>query len=187
MRICNMAEKKMSLGERVFVFSEAGSREIAKEDMQSIPAENRVEAMEIYNELKQNDGIINLEKKFDFQTDSRASLMKESHRKAKIDAEEKSKPITLEDLKANFDKLSREERSSVLKSMDNLRAANQKSTKENGFKRLPPDIQATLGISSENLKKLTVDQRTILVKKVDDILQVETEANKKQILAEAIK
>jgi len=156
-KINEIYEKEMSLGERIFVFSDAGQRKIAKEDWQTIPIKDRKEGMTIYNELKQNGGIINLEDK------KKISLIEKSH-KAEIEKVE-NKGVSLEDIKANFEKLTREEQNEVLEKMDNLKATNLKATKEESFKRLPEDIQATLGISAGNLKKLTEDQRTTLIKK----------------------
>ena len=159
--------ENISLGEKVFILSEAGQKPLYEVDFKE---QDFVEATIIYERLRDNEGKIDLEKE---------PVTKE---KPVTD-----KTISLEDVRANFDKLSREEQSSVLESMDNLKAANQKTIKEEGFKRLPSDLQATLGMSPENLAKLTEDQRTILVKQFDDILIVETKVKKKKVLAEAIK
>lgn len=108
----------------------------------------------------------------------------------KVKSQEKKiedRTISLEELKENFYKLPREEQNSVLRQLDDVKAKNLKASQEEGFKKLPEDIQATLGISAGNLKKLTKDQRTTLVKKFDDILIVEREKNKRQILKEFVK
>ena len=39
----------------------------------------------------------------------------------------------------------------------------------------------------ENLKMLKVDQRTALLKKLDDVLQIERNREKERIVAEAVK
>lgn len=171
-------KEKMSLGEKIFVFSNAGQREIASKDWQGIPVEDRAEGRIIYNELKQNNGVINLEDK------KKITLIEESH-KAEVEKVE-NKGISLEDLRDNIGNLSREEINSVLESIDNLKATNQKASREEGFNNLPGDIKATLGISKENLAKLTKDQRTILLKRFDDILIAEKRKKKEEIIESLI-
>lgn len=164
-----LEEPVTSLAEKVFILSEAGQQELSKEDWQGIAPKDRLRAMDIFNALRENKGIIDL-------TEKKAAKKKAA-----------DKTISLEDLTANIDKLSREERDSVLEKMDNLREENLKASKEEGFSNLPEDIQASLGVSPDNLKKLTKDQRTTLLKKFDDILQVEKEKKKQGIIQEAIK
>ena len=157
-------EEYDSLGEKVFALSEAGQKEISKKGWQSIGVKDRLKALDIYNALVANKGIIKL-------TEEKAAKKKVA-----------DKTISLEDLSVNIGKLSKEERREVLEKMDDLKATNQKVAREEGFKRLPEDIQATLGMSPENLKKLTEDQRTTLLKQFDGILEVEKEAKKKQVI-----
>lgn len=152
MRICNLAEKKMSIGEKVFVFSNAGSREIAKKDLQTIPPEDRIEAMSIYNELRENDGIINLENK---PTDNKKiTLIEESHQKAKIDAEEKPKTISLEEAGRRWDTLAKDEKEAVLKASIILEDELEKQKIENGIERLPEDLRMVVNMSSREMGSL---------------------------------
>lgn len=145
--------------------------------------EARIEAEERYI----NDRTIDPES---LKTDLKymADLLKESSPEETLPGETKLEPtLGVDDLKANFHKLSREGQDSILRQLDDVKARNLKVSKEEGFKKLPADMQATLGISADNLKKLTEDQRTTLTKKFDDILTVEREAKKKQILKEFTK
>lgn len=160
-----------SLGEKVFVLSEAGQKELSKEDWQGIAPKDRLRALDIFNGLRENKGVIDL-------TEEKAAKKKVAG---------KTISLSVEGLRDNIGKLSREERSDVLEKMSNLRATNLKAKREQGFKNLPGDMQATLGMSADNLKKLTQDQRTTLVKQFDDILTVEKEKKKQRIIEEIIK
>jgi len=177
----------MSLGERVFVFSDAGQREIAKEDLLAIPAEDREEAMSIYNELVKNGGLINLENN---STNNKVSLIEESHKKAKVNVEEqaiKDRTISVDDLKNNFHNLPKDEQNKILSSLEATKARNQKIAREEGFNRLPDDIKAGIGMPADNLKMLTKDQRTTLLKKLDDVLEIERKKHQDNLIAEAVK
>ena len=163
MRICNLEEKKMSLGEKIFVFSDAGQREIAPEDLKAIPAEDRIEAMNIYNDLVKNDGVINLEKK---PTD-KVLLIEESHKKAK--AEEKAKPITLEEAGKLWDTLPKEEKEAVLQASIVLEDELAAQKIESGIERLPEDVRMVVKLSSKEMSTLPVEGREKILLAMDRI------------------
>ena len=143
----------------------------------------RIEAEEKYV----NDRMIDPES---LKTDIKymADLLKESS-PGQVSKNEKNLDPTLKvaDLKANFHKLPREGQNSVLRQLDNIRARNLKAKKQEAFERLPEDIKAGVGMPKENLKMLKVDQRTALLKKLDDIVKIERNREKERIVAEAVK
>lgn len=108
----------------------------------------------------------------------------------KVKSQEKKiedRTISLEELKENFYKLPREEQNSVLRQLDDVKAKNLKADRQKAFENLPEDIRAGVGMPKENLKMLTIDQRTALLKKLDDIVKIERNRQKEEVVQEAIK
>ena len=166
MRICNLEEKKISLGEKIFVFSEAGQREIAKEDLETIPAEDRKEAMEIYEKLRQNDGVINLEKK---PTD-KMSLIEESHRKAKVEAEEKPIILTDEIIGRNFKRLPKDRREDVLRMSVKAKDIQTKQ-KIVARENRPSNVTPIANLSKKSWKNLPQIGREAVLQKICSLQQ----------------
>jgi len=135
-----------------------------------------------------NDRMINMN---DLKTDFQCmfDLLQKYYPKEKVEAEEKieNRKISLADLRENFHKLPKDEQNKVLSSLEDMKARNQKTKREESFKKLPEDIRMAIGLPAENLKMLKVDQRTVLLKQLDDILKIETNKKQEQLIAEAIK
>ena len=145
-------KEEMSLGERIFVFSNAGQREIAKEDWQSIPVEDREEGKIIFNELKRNGGIINLEDK------GKRTLIEKSHELARIFAEQKhtnDRMIDPETLKED------------LKYMADLLKESSPEKTLPGEKKLEPSI----GVDDlkTNFHKLPREGQDSILRQLDDV------------------
>lgn len=151
-------KEKMSLGERIFVFSDAGQREIAKEDWQSISAEERAEGMIIYNELKRNGGIINLE-------DKKISLIEKSHKKAKTDSIEIPITLTDENIRRGFRKMPKDKREDILQM--SLKAKDIKiKQKIQARENRPSDITPVANLSKKSWKKLPKNGREAVLQKI---------------------
>jgi len=149
-------KEEMSLGEKIFVFSDAGQRKIAKEDWQSIPAEDRAKGMIIYNELKQNGGIINLEDK------KKISLIEKSHKKAKTEVEDKG--ITLEE---KWNKLTEKEKLSFLKRSVNMQDDLKERLDQEKIDRLPGDVKTLVNLSQSDWDKLPKNCQELILRKMD--------------------
>jgi len=169
--------KEMSLGEKIFVFSDAGQREIAKEDLLAIPAEDRAEALSIYNELVKNQGIINLEDKkkvtinliLEKKPTDKVALIEKSHEKVKAGVE---KPVILTDeiIGRNFKRLPKDRREEVLRMSVKAKDIRIKQRIEAREKR-PSNITPIANLSNLSWKKLPKIGREAVLRKICSLQQ----------------